>query len=438
MLANLRYETKVGPSESGSNPFLTPLGEKLGRGEAVKYEEFFPNALPPQGRDLTPLCLNLMEELETELYRLQKEHGSDVKKSIRGSSARRAVWQLVTNRADYPVGEYWSISPWWQSHFSTVTSSRPHAAIEQAVQKALVNGPNDLDIRLEYPYVENRVVFAPFALDSLPKIVQKVLSKYPPLKLDYKRFIAGVNPFGTEDGFRFTTYIGNIFRIFDDNPENPLLIIDLGVTNANRNSVYAAHNYGELYLLFDEAGARLPEDDYQRRLINYAFSPDKVSWFTPMHGLKKMNILVRGSRQVYSGAFHDLGLPTFDERILEIIHKLKYIYPFTDEKRIPEIIANCIVGLMADPRYAYICLRLVDYLRQFPHLRFLADDKEKQLQMQEAIEKRMMPENFNDGVWDPFIIVDAYNEIGGNMKKMVRTFSGLIELFNPEYHHLST
>ncbi len=410
------------------NPVLTPIGERLSRGDTILYEEFFQAALPPQSRVLSAICTDFISELMTELDQLQSQHGVDVKKSFRGSTVRRASWRLTENRNGYPVGDYWNINQWWRSYFSTHASSDSDGAIEQAVQKMLINGPNDLDIRLEYPKVENRLPSAQFAEDKLPKIMQRIFSKYPNLKQSHQKFIVGVDPFSDEDGYRFTTYIGNIYQIYNYLEQYPLLTIDLGITNVHRNTVYAAHNYGELCLLFSKDGLSLPKEDFYQQLISHAFSPDKISWFTPMHGLKNTDIIVRGSRQAYFGAFYDSGLPVFDQRTLDVIHHQKIKYIISDEKRMPEIAANFIVGLMADPMYAFDCLRLADYFRPFSRLNFLADDPQKQLQMQNAIERRMTSDYFIDGVWNPFMILDAYNEIGGNME---RTFSGLVKLFTP-------
>jgi len=409
-------------------PFLTPIGERLVDDEAIPYREFFPAALPPDVTHLADFCSDLMTELASQLNHFSKQ--THIILSLRGSCVRRACWNLVTERNGYPVGDYWSISPWWKNFFSLISPSSSYSLLEEKVKRILTTGPKDLDPRLEYVLTRHRKLFADFVCQDLPKIIEEVRLKHGSLGLniDHNHFVEGVDPFINLPDTT-STYVGSHFHLYDGRAERPIFTLDHGTANLGRDGIYTAHGIGEPHLLMGKNGVFLPPfSQYNRKILTNLFlGGQNASLYSAFHGLKGSDILCCGSRQIYFGAFYDpANLPVFDPTILAVIHKLKMKHQITNEQRVPEIVANLIVGLMTDPIYSFTCLRLADYFRQFTNLQWLADDAAAQSKMEEVIQMRMTNEFFQGGVWDPFIIIDAYNEIAPN--PVEKSFSSLVRL----------
>jgi len=442
----VRYVEAHPQNRSGS--VLTPLGERLAREEIISYRDFFMASLPTSALPMTDFCVELMRKLHEASSCIEgtTQSGNKYKPhflfNLRGSAVRRAVWEPVYERDNHPVTDYWSISPWWQKYFNkNYFSMEPTTNLDKAAQM-LMSGPGDIDPRFEYVMDSDKQLFGKFIDETVPAVIAETLKiMHPDMFLAIEKHAGGGDLFDAlTHRFGFLSKVMHINR-----PGNgwPILSFDCGTANQGREMWYVAHNHGEPKLLATDTGLRLvPNSDHQRKILTGLFNNGFNSYmYSAASGAQKLDIVTIGTRQMYFGAFYDHSkLPVFDKTMVNIIKKLKFV--FNDDNASPrntEIAVNSIVGFMVDPLYVAKCFQLSDYFRQMPRLNYLADDVNMQNKLIAEIKRRMdvMRDNyFVDQVWDPFLIIDALNQINPPEAHIDRTFAELFHLFSPNASNL--
>ncbi len=416
-------------------PLLTPIGERISKGEIIPYSEFYTQSLPKSEPSIVDFCSTLTSTLANQVK--ETANGRYITFNQRGSNTRRGCWNFVQERNGYPVGNYNSITPWWESYFTSESNSYRLQSNQAKVKRILTQSPShEVDLRLEFllsqdrtDYFTNRRDFADLTINIVPDLIQQlILDTQTDLYVDGKYFIKGIPPFANIDSGH-STYIGYKFDFYEPNSEKPVLTLDLGTGNFWRTGLFEAHNVSEPHLEARENGLSLNSNNLVENspFVNPFKRRFQGDAFTASRGLQGYDILSCGTRQTYIGAFHDpSSTPQIDPVVTDVAYELKFKYKIVNSHRAPEISANTIVAHMADPLYAVDSFRLTDYFRQFKNLEWLANRPNKQAQLRNAIEKRMTKEYFVAGVWDPFLIIDALNEIGMPIK---RDFSCLVKTF---------